>query len=129
MVSVRVGPSGYIWADKWADRKGERVEVDHEEAFRILANLQVELRRISDKDPEQEIQGIALPVMDSILGATRKLVPQGHPVLEKLSDLISPEAVEAGLSIRAVDLLLVVTVLLEVLNYSPPARESRPDWL
>ncbi len=64
------------------------------------------LERISERDPEQEVTGIAVPVLDALLTACKAFVPD-DPVVRAIDGLITPQAVESG-SLRAVDAALVV---------------------
>lgn len=74
-----------------------------------------------ERDPEQEVQGMALPVLDAVVSQAREWRPS-DPVLDRVSDVISPAAVEAGEPIRAVDALLVVDLLFSTLK---PRRMPR----
>lgn len=65
-----------------------------------------ELQRMTDRDPEQEVTGIAVPVLDALLDACKQFVP-GDPVVRAIDGLVTPDAVEAG-SLRALDAALVV---------------------
>jgi hypothetical protein len=66
-----------------------------EDAFFAADQLYDDLRATADKDPEQEIHGVALVTIDAVLDAGREFVP-GHTIISRLRDVISPEAVEAG---------------------------------
>lgn len=95
--------------------------MDVVEANRLLERLHADLSAISKRDPEQEVQGLALPVLDAVLSGIRDdLLPPGHPVVRSLNDLISIESVESGEAVRAVDALLVVGQLLAAVGPPPP---------
>lgn len=98
--------------------------VDVEKARSHLYALQGTLLQITQQDMEQEVQGIALPVLDTVLAEVRALIP-GSPVLRSVRDVVSPELIEDGGQVRAVDLLLVVGQMLEALPPQPPARFDR----
>jgi hypothetical protein len=85
------------------------------EARSMLRALKASLQRISERDPDQEVQGIALPVVDEVLGAARDALPD-HPVIARAEDVVSPELIASGEPIRAVDALVVVDLLFEALR-------------
>ena len=91
--------------------------MDVEDARRHLRALQTRLAEITKKDQEQEVEGFALPVIDSVINASRGFIPTDHPVGSTVKDLIDPDAIAAGTldSVRAVDALIVVDQLLEAL--------------
>jgi hypothetical protein len=80
-------------------------------------------RPSSDRDPEQEVQGIALPVLDAVLTEAAKWVPD-DPVVDASRGLITPEAIEAGDPLRAVDVLLVADQLYQALKYANRYNEG-----
>jgi hypothetical protein len=85
------------------------------EARNLLRALKASLRRIVERDPEQEVQGIALPVVDEVLRVARDVLP-GHPVIARMEDIVSPEMIASGEPVRAVDALVVVDMLFEALK-------------
>lgn len=94
-------------------------EIDPRQARGILRALKVTLKEITNRDPEQEVRGIALPAVDAALSAVRGLLPD-DPVLSRVADVISPEAMEDGEPVRAIDVLLVVDLMFAALR--PPPR-------
>lgn len=86
----------------------------------MLTLLQEDLQKITARDPEQEVQGLAIPALDAALSAIRDLIPD-NPVTSRVQDIISPEAVAAGEPIRAVDVLVVVDLLLGALPRVAPS--------
>src|SRR5665213_2223778 len=94
--------------------------LDVEQARTMLKNLRVTLEKVTTRDPEQEVRGMAIPVLDAAIGEVRALVPDS-PIIAQVSDIISPENVAGGEPIRAVDVLVVVDILLGAL---PPKRYS-----
>lgn len=84
------------------------------EALNILFDLERSLRLAHDRDPEQEVRGIALPPIDRALGLAADEVGE-HPVVQAVRDVISPEQVAEGDPVRAVDALHVVTLLYGIL--------------
>jgi hypothetical protein len=64
------------------------------------------LETLTKRDPEQEVQGIALPVLDAVIEAVRGIV--------------SPEQIVSGEAIRAADALLVAKQLDAAVGPYPP---------
>jgi hypothetical protein len=76
------------------------------DAKRRIEALIETLRRLTDRDPEQEVRGIALPVLDAVIDSVRHVL-QDDPVMAEVRSVISPEQIESGEPIRAADALLV----------------------
>jgi hypothetical protein len=68
------------------------------------------LESLTKRDPEQEVQGIALPVLGAVFEAVRTALPD-DPVVEAVRDIVSPEQVASGEPVRAADALLVAKQL------------------
>jgi hypothetical protein len=92
------------------------------EARDILRAVKATLEDATTTDAEQEVQGMALPALDAALAQARDLVPDST-VLSRIADVISPEAIEAGEPVRAVDALLVVNIMFAALK-APPRRAT-----
>lgn len=82
----------------------------------MVSRLHTQLGGIVARDQEQEVRGIALPVIDAVIAAARENMLLDDPVLAALPDLISPEALAAGEPIRAVDAYLAVGQIEEALD-------------
>jgi hypothetical protein len=76
----------------------------------ILRQLKGTLERLTQRDPDQEVTGIALPTLDAVVAQARDLVPDS-PVVSRIGDVISPNAVLTGEPLRASDALIVVDTL------------------
>lgn len=100
-----------------------------EQARSSIEQLYKDLAVIVEQDQEQDVLGIALPVLDAVLSGVRPLIPAGHPVLDRLHDLISVETITAGEPIRATDAKLVVGQVRAALPPPEPVRLDRPSWL
>lgn len=108
----------------------QRLPVNLEDGRAAIEQLYRDLQGIVAKDQEQDVMGIALPVLDAVLSGVRQLIPVGHPVLERLHDLISVETITAGEPIRASDALLVVGQVRAALPRPPPGKANDPpSWL
>jgi len=95
-------------------------EGDIRKARKMLSNLQKSLREIVKRDPEQEVRGVAVPVLDAALGMVREALGD-NPVVNAVGGVISVETIEAGEPLRASDVLLVVDMFLGALPTPAPA--------
>lgn len=73
------------------------------------------LEKVAERDPEQEVRGMAVPVLDACLQAFREHVPD-DPIVAAIQEVMSPEAVAAGEPVRAVDVMLVAGQLAQALG-------------
>lgn len=73
------------------------------------------LQQIAERDPEQEVQGMAVPVLEACLQTFRDQVPD-DPILTAIRDVVSPESVAEGQPARVVDAQLVAGQLAEALG-------------
>jgi hypothetical protein len=89
--------------------------VKQREAYWQVQRLAETLEKIVTMDPEQEVMGIALPVLDATLSAARDFLPH-HPVVTAAQDVISADAIAMGEPIRAIDAYLVARQLAEALH-------------
>jgi hypothetical protein len=94
--------------------------VDPHDAKRALRYLISDLRAISQKDQEQEVRGMALPVLDSVIEAAKEHVVD-DPVVQTIRAVISPEAVAEGEPVRAIDAMIVAQQLLQALERHYPS--------
>ena len=113
---------------------GDTAQIDLWQARSLLTTLRQDLQKITDRDPEQEVRGIAIPVLDAALSSIRELASD-NTIMASIRDVISTEAIEEGEPVRAVDVLMVVTTLLAVVPQPPVSlprvaqREPRwPQW-
>src|SRR4051794_20852468 len=95
--------------------------MDKESARQRAWMLFRDLERISNQDAEQEVSGIAVPVLDALLDACKTFVGD-DPVVQAIDGLMTPEAVEDG-HVRAIDAALVVHQLAAALG--PERRPPR----
>lgn len=77
-----------------------------------LRQLHTDLKSLIEHDPEQELQGPALPLADKVLREAKEALLPESTVREQVEDLISPAQVERGESLRAADVLVAVGQLL-----------------
>jgi hypothetical protein len=97
------------------------------DAIRVRHQLEGLYKTISElaaKDPEQEVQGIALPVIDAVLAKVRSLAGD-DPVVEAFADIVSPDRIAMNEPVRAADLAVAISALIPLLpnaTISSPAR-------
>lgn len=96
-----------------------------------LGQLYRDLFSVIERDPEQEILGVALPVVDAaIAGGRTALARSDHRLAPHIVELISADTCTDGRPIRAIDAWLVVGQLLAALELDArlpvptPRRES-----
>ncbi len=89
-----------------------------------LDDLAAELRMIVKRDPDQDVRGAALPVLDAAVTAGKDALDADDPIVAAIRDVISPEAIETGESVLASDALLVVTQLAAALPVRPMRRRG-----
>ena len=80
------------------------------DAKRKIVSLIETLEMLTTRDPEQEVQGIALPVLDAVIEAVRTVLPD-DPVVQAVRGIVSPEQIALGEPVRAADALLVAKQL------------------
>jgi hypothetical protein len=80
------------------------------EAKRRVEALTKTLTALVARDPEQEVQGLALPVLDAALASIKEATPD-DPVVRSLADLVSADFIASGETVRAADMLLIVEQL------------------
>lgn len=77
------------------------------------------LKTLIQRDPEQEVQGIAIPVLDAALTAIKQARPD-DPVVLALAELVSADMIGSGDPIRAADMLVVAEQLDAAIGPYPP---------
>lgn len=88
------------------------------EAKRKIEALVSSLSKLIERDPEQEVQGFAPPVLDAVIESVRVALPN-DPVVEAVRAIISPEQIALGESVRAADALLVAVQLDAAIGNRP----------
>jgi hypothetical protein len=87
------------------------------------------LETLTNQDPEQEVQGIAVPVLDAVIESVRAVLPDDR-VVAAVRSVLSPEQFASGEPIRAADALLVAKQLDAALGPYPLLTDtsSSPGW-
>lgn len=78
------------------------------------------LNTLVARDPEQEVQGIAIPVLDAALMEIKAAMPD-DAVVRALVDLVSADHIGSGEALRAADMLVVAEQLDAVIGPRPIA--------
>jgi len=81
-----------------------------------LRQLRVDLTELIRRDPEQEVGGPALSLLDAVVSEARQALPPDSSLGDSVVDIVSVEAIEAGDPLRAADALVVIGQLLAVLE-------------
>jgi hypothetical protein len=81
------------------------------EALAQVSQLVRSLRRVVEKDQEQEVLGMAVGVIDGVFSAGREHLSPEDPILTSIRDVMSPENVVAGQEVRVLEVLLVAEQL------------------
>lgn len=94
------------------------------EAHRRVAGLRKTLEAMVRRDPEQEVQGMALPVVDACFEAARQHLWEDDPLRRVATEVITPEMIADASNepLRALDALLVAQQLEAALFEMPRAR-------
>lgn len=90
------------------------------DAKRRVGALIDSLETLIKRDPEQEVQGLALPVLEAALGEIKAAKPDDK-VVQSLVDLMSADFIGAGEPIRAADMLVVAKQLDAAIGPTPLA--------
>jgi hypothetical protein len=90
-----------------------------QEAYRKVDELVRTLRRLTERDPDQEVQGIAVPVLDAVIALARTCVPD-DPVVSRMEDAVSPRLVIEDDPVRAADALVAAEQLRVALHKFMP---------
>jgi hypothetical protein len=97
--------------------------VDLADAASRVWFLRGTLKQISATDPEQEVRGIAIPVVDAVLTGAGELLPKDDPVIDAVRGLITPETIAEREPIRAVDAWIVADQLYRALTAAMKATQ------
>jgi len=96
-----------MWASEYPYKAKERVEA-------LIDSLETLVKR----DPEQEVQGIAVPVLGAAIEDIKAAMPN-DPVVVSLVDLMSADFIGAGETIRAAEMLVVAKQLDAAIGRRP----------
>jgi hypothetical protein len=88
------------------------------EAKRSIQAVISSTRALIQRDPEQEIQGIALAVADAAIEAVKAAKPD-DPIVQSTASIYSADQIGSGDPVRAADLLFVAEQLDAALGPEP----------
>jgi hypothetical protein len=95
------------------------------EAKRRVTALVESMKALIARDPEQEVRGIALAVVDAAMSAVKAAKPD-DPVVTATAELLSADHIASGEGHRAADLLVVAQQLDAAIGNPPPPAPSTP---
>ncbi|MDZ5443792.1 hypothetical protein U2F26_13770 [Micromonospora sp. 4G57] len=87
-------------------------------AKRRIDALIKSLTALVASDPEQQVQGFAVPVVAAALDDVKQAVPH-DPVVRSLVDLMSADAIGSGEPIRAADMLVIAEQINAAIGRRP----------
>jgi len=93
-------------------------EFPYEAEDRVEALIET-LTKLQAKDPDQEVHGIAVPVLDAVIEAIKADIGRDNPVVAATAGVISPDLIASGDPIRAADALLVAEMLNAEIGPTP----------
>jgi hypothetical protein len=88
------------------------------EAKEQVESLITSLEMLVKRDPDQEVQGMALPVLDAVIESVRAVLPD-NPIVAAVRGVISPEQIASGEPVRAADALVVARQLDAAIGQRP----------
>lgn len=88
------------------------------DAKRRVDALIKSLNTLVARDPEQEVQGIAIPVLDAALSEFKAAMPD-DAVVKALVDLVSADHIGSGEPLRAADMLVIAEQLEAAIGPRP----------
>jgi hypothetical protein len=83
-----------------------------------VEGLTKSLSKLVASDPEQQVQGFAVPVLAAALDDIKQALPT-DPVVKSLVDLMSADAIGSGDPIRAADMLVIAEQLDAAIGRRP----------
>jgi hypothetical protein len=111
-----------------AQQAHDKTIAPQRQAWRKVDTLVQTLSQLVDRDPEQEVQGIALPVLAEVIELARSFVSD-DPVVGAIERIFSADFIsESDTNVRAADALVVATQLRTALRaFRPPGLTRAPD--
>lgn len=88
------------------------------DARRRVDALVESMKALIARDPEQEVRGVALGVVDAAITAVKEAKPE-DPVVKATSEIFSADQIGSGEGVRAADLLVVAEQLAAAIGPYP----------
>lgn len=122
-------PPGGGTADRRLLALPSQAVADINDARRRISQLYVDLQKLVDRDPEQEVWDDVFPVMDAVLGIVRAALPN-DPVIASVRDFVSADSIAAERERRAAEVLVVVGQVMAAIPDPPPVLDTviDPPW-
>lgn len=76
------------------------------------------MKALIQRDPEQEVRGVALRVVDATIAIVKAALPN-DPVVAATAELFSADLIASGEGVRAADLLVVAEQLAAAIGPYP----------
>ena len=90
------------------------------DAKKRVTSLIEALTTVLKEDPDEKVQGMALPVLHAVIEAIKDGTGRDNEVVMSTAGVISPEAIASGAPIRAADALIVARILDGEIGPYPP---------
>jgi hypothetical protein len=94
-------------------------EYPYEAKKRVTALIEA-LTTVLREDPDEKVQGVALPVLHAAIEAIKDGIGQDNPVVQSAAGVISADTIASGEPIRAADALIVARILDGEIGPYPP---------
>ena len=101
------------------DIKADDDEYPYDAKKRVTTLIDT-LTTIVKEDPDEKVQGMALPVLHAVIEAIKVGAGRDNEVVVSTAGVISPEAIASGTPIRAADALIVARILDGEIGPYPP---------
>lgn len=115
------GPSRPEYAECSCRLQIKGCEMAEKYPYEAKAQIEALIETLSEmvkRQPDQTVQGVALPVLDAVLNSIQGVRPN-NPVVVAARGVIRPEQVAAGEPVRAVDVLVVAKQLSAAIGPYP----------
>lgn len=100
------------------------IQADHDtypyDAKKRVGALIDALTTVLKEDPDEKVQGMALPVLHAVIEAIKDGVGRDNEVVLSTAGVVSPDAIASGAPIRAADALIVARILDGEIGPYPP---------
>jgi hypothetical protein len=100
------------------------IQADHDDypydAKKRVTALIETLATIVKQDPDEKVQGMALPVLHAVIEGIKDGIGRHNEVVLATAGVISPDAIASGAPIRVVDALIVARILDGEIGPYPP---------
>ena len=99
--------------------QAEHDEYPYDAKKRVTALIDA-LAAVVKEDPDEKVQGMALPVLHAVIESIKDGIGRHNEVVLASAGVISPDAIASGAPIRAADALIVARILDGEIGPYPP---------